>query len=146
MERLVAQNAALAAQNEAVRRENTVLVAQNQTIRRENAELSARVAELERRLGLNSSTSGKPPSSDGLAKKPPRTRSLRLRSNKPAGGQMGHPGQTLRAVDNPDHIIDHIPTRCEGCGAALAATPGTDYDARQVFDLGRKAHLRKNAR
>ncbi len=60
--------------------------------------------------------------------------------------QKGHPGKTLRAVDKPDLIVDHIPTRCEGCGAALAATPGTDYDARQVFDLGRKAHLRKNAR
>ncbi|MCX7139382.1 MAG: DUF6444 domain-containing protein, partial [Proteobacteria bacterium] len=30
------------------------------------SELVARVAELERRLGLNSSNSGKPPSSDGL--------------------------------------------------------------------------------
>lgn len=38
--------------------------------------LLARVAELERRLGLDSSNSGKPPSSDGL-KKPPRTTSLR---------------------------------------------------------------------
>jgi hypothetical protein len=28
----------------------------------------ARIAELERRLGLNSSNSGKPPSSDGLKK------------------------------------------------------------------------------
>ena len=36
----------------------------------------ARIAELERRLGLNSSNSGKPPSSDGL-KKPPRVSSLR---------------------------------------------------------------------
>ena len=38
--------------------------------------LLARVAELERRLGLDSSNSGKPPSSDGL-KKPPRTTRLR---------------------------------------------------------------------
>ena len=38
--------------------------------------LLARIAELERRLGLNSSNSGKPPFSDGL-KKPNRTRSLR---------------------------------------------------------------------
>jgi transposase len=30
--------------------------------------LLARIAELERRLGLNSSNSGKPPSSDGLKK------------------------------------------------------------------------------
>jgi len=43
-------------------------------LRAENAALTARLAELERRLGLNSSNSGKPPSSDGL-KKPPRVSS-----------------------------------------------------------------------
>jgi hypothetical protein len=77
---------------------------------RENAALLARVAELEleRRLGLNSSNSSKPPSGDGLSKKPPRTRSLRERSKKPAGGQPGHPGKTLCAVDNPDHTVDHF--------------------------------------
>jgi hypothetical protein len=37
-------------------------------LRAENAALMARLAELERRLGLNSSNSGKPPSSDGLKK------------------------------------------------------------------------------
>jgi len=36
--------------------------------------LKARIAELERQLGLNSSNSGKPPSTDGL-KKPPKTSS-----------------------------------------------------------------------
>ena len=37
-------------------------------LRAENASLKARISELERRLGLNSSNSGKPPSSDGLHK------------------------------------------------------------------------------
>ncbi len=47
------------------------LQAENAVLRSENASLIGRLAELERRLGLNSSNSGKPPSSDGL-KKPPR--------------------------------------------------------------------------
>ena len=54
------------------------------------AALQARVAELERQLGLNSGNSGKPPSSDGLKKKPARISSLRERSGKKTGGQKGH--------------------------------------------------------
>ena len=52
----------------------------------EIAALKGHIAELERRLGLNSSNSGKPPSSDGL-KKPARVSSLRERSGKKPGGQ-----------------------------------------------------------
>src|ERR1700732_2185796 len=51
-------------------------------LRAQNAALLARVAELERQLGLNSGNSGKPPSSDGLKKKPVRVSSLRQRSGK----------------------------------------------------------------
>jgi transposase len=47
---------------------------ENALLRAENAALLQRLADLERRLGLNSSNSGKPPSSDGL-KKPPRVSS-----------------------------------------------------------------------
>jgi transposase len=128
VERLSAHNAVLASAK-------ATLAAQNETMRRDNAALLARVAELERRLGLNSSNSSKPPSSDGLRKRPPRTRSLRERSKKRAGGQKGHPGTTLRAVDQPDHTVDHIPASCANCDQPLPQTPGGDYDARQVFDL-----------
>jgi len=94
----------------------------------------ARIAELERRLGLNSSNSGKPPSSDGL-KKPPRVSSLRQPSGKKTGGQKGHRGETLRRSETPDATIDHYPWACARCGAALTAAMATDHVARQVFDL-----------
>ena len=94
----------------------------------------ARIAELERRLGLNSSNSGKPPSSDGL-KKPPRTSSLRQPSGKKPGGQPGHPGETLRRSETPDAVIDHYPPSCATCGALLTKAMATDFVARQVFDL-----------
>jgi transposase len=128
IERLVAQNAALAV-------ERAMLAARNETMCRANAALSARVAELERRLGLNSSNSSKPPSSDGLNKTPPRTRSLRERSKKQVGGQPGHPGKTLCAVDNPDHTVDHFPAQCANCAEPLSQTASGGYDTRQVFDL-----------
>jgi transposase len=96
--------------------------------------LQTHIAELERRLGLNSSNSGKPPSSDGL-KKPARVRNLREPSGKTAGGQKGHPGKTLLQVEAPDVVVDHYPEACVGCGAALTAVMATSHGARQVFDL-----------
>ena len=68
-----------------------LMLAQESRHAAEIAMLTARLAELERRLGLNSGNSGKPPSSDGL-KKPPRTQSQREASGKKPGGQTGHPG------------------------------------------------------
>ena len=61
------------------------LIALIAALRAENESLKARIAELERQLGLNSSNSGKPPSSDGL-KKPARVTNLRERSAKKPGG------------------------------------------------------------
>ena len=110
------------------------LRAENALLRAENAVLTGRLAELERRLGLNSSNSGKPPSSDGQ-NKPPRVSSLREPSGKRTGGQKGHPGKTLRRTDTPDVTIDHYPELCAGCGEPLTAAMATDHVARQVFDL-----------
>lgn len=100
----------------------------------EIAARDARIAEQERRLGLNSANSGKPPSSDGL-KKPVRTSSLREKSGKKTGGQPGHPGKTLRQIATPDATINHFPETCAGCGGALNETMATGHAARQVFDL-----------
>jgi transposase len=100
----------------------------------ENAALKARIGELERRLGLNSSNSGKPPSSDGL-KKPARVRSLREKSEKKPGGQKGHKGETLRQSAEPDVVENHFPAACAECGAALTPDTSAGHAARQVFDL-----------
>src|SRR5512144_897907 len=89
--------------------------------------LTARIAQLERQLGLDSSNSGRPPSSDGL-KKPVRVRSLREPSGKRPGGQKGHPGETLRCVATPDHIIDHFPPVCNRCGMALTSAMATGHN------------------
>src|SRR6201993_250975 len=98
------------------------------------AQLQERIAELKRRLGLNSGNSGKPPSSDGL-KKVSRTKSLREPSGKKPGGQKGHPGETLRQVENPNVIINHYPEACAKCDERLTPDMTTHYSARQVIDV-----------
>src|SRR6478609_4812904 len=103
-------------------------------LRAENAALLGRLADLERRLGLNSRNSGKPPSSDGL-KKPSRVSSLREPTGKTSGGQTGHPGKTLRRTETPDATLNHYPKACAACGEPLTEAMAIDHVARQVFDL-----------
>ncbi len=110
------------------------LIALIAALRADNASLKARIAELERRLELNSSNSGKPPSSDGLTK-PVRVKSLRERSGKKPGGQKGHKGETLRQVTDPNEVVDHYPAACSMCGVGLDPETSVGHSARQVFDL-----------
>src|SRR5690348_6448701 len=98
------------------------------------AALSARVKELEDRIGKDSHNSSKPPSTDGLAKKPA-PKSLRGKSGRRPGGQPGHRGHTLELSEHPDHTILHAPSSCQHCGASLESLPLEDGERRQVFDL-----------
>lgn len=77
-----------------------------------------RVRQLEEQAAKDSHNSSKPPSSDGLNK--PKPKSLRPPSERPTGGQPGHPGQTLRMVAKPDRTVRHRVERCSGCGRSLA--------------------------
>jgi transposase len=111
------------------------LLRENEILRSDNAALRAEVAELRRRLDLDSSNSSKPPSSDGLKKKPRVPGSLRGRSGKPSGGQAGHKGDTLKQVEAPDRIERHVANACRRCCAGLTASMQTGMEKRQVFDL-----------
>jgi len=95
--------------------------------------LAARLAELEKRLGKNSSNSSKPPSSDGLKR---RTSSLRNNSSgRKPGGQSGHPGQRLQPSASPAEVIDLPLNQCPQCQSDLRAQPVESVEARQVFEL-----------
>jgi transposase len=97
--------------------------------------LTAAVAELQGRLAKNSRNSSKPPSSDGLNKPKPKPKSLRVRGEKPTGGQKGHTGHTLKRVARPDRIETHAPaSQCDRCDRPVVG-PAAVVESRQVFDL-----------
>ena len=108
------------------------------SLRRQVAALQAEVADLRRQLGRDSSNSSKPPSSDGLKKKPRLSGSLRGRSGKASGGQKGHKGSTLRQVGDPDCVIGHTACACRHCGSPLDPKSAIGIDKRQVFDLAER--------
>ncbi len=95
-------------------------------------QLTARVAQLEARLGGHSQNSHRPPSSDGPGTPP---RSQRTPSGKRPGGQPGHPGHTLAMAATPDRVVPHHPAQCGHCGAALGGVPALAVQHRQVVDL-----------
>ena len=97
--------------------------------------------ELERRLGLNSSNSGKPPSSDGF-KKPIYNKSLRENGKRKSGGQHGHQGSTLNQVENPDVIEVHKVYQCPNCQTDLTNNPTDNVIKKQIFDIPKiKPHV-----
>lgn len=97
------------------------------------AALTARVAELEARLGKNSQNSSKPPSSDAFVKPPPR--SLRKKTGRRPGKQPGERGFRLEPRPDPDKIVTHPPVACGSCGEDLRAAPVVGERVRQVFDI-----------
>jgi transposase len=99
------------------------------------AALAAQVEELRRRLGKDSGTSSKPPSSDSPCKKKPRDRSLRGTSGRRPGKQPGAESSTLRQSPDPGAMVPCGPAACGCCGHDLTGEPvlGTPQE-RQVFE------------
>ena len=113
---------------------------ENDRLRKENAEQAKRISDLERQLALrqqNSTTTSKPPSSDGLAGRQ-RVRGRRLKSRRKPGGQPGHPGhhRALVPAERVDAIVDLVPDACRHCERALHARDEVgDPRRHQVTEL-----------
>ena len=82
-------------------------------------------------LMKDSQNSSLPPSQDRRK----RTRSLREKSGRKPGGQVGHPGTTLDFVATPDRLIIHAPADCHLCGSTLDESEVARTERRQVHDL-----------
>jgi hypothetical protein len=84
------------------------------------AEGEKQIADLERQLGLrrqNSTTSSKPPSSDGLAGEQRQRGSKRKKGRRKPGGQPGHKGHCRELVpaERVNEVIEVFPPRCRHC-------------------------------
>lgn len=99
--------------------------------------------ELEERTRLlengRKSTTSHTPSSQVIGRS--NSKSLRLKSDKPSGGQSGHEGNTLLCKAIPDAIIPHIPSYCTECGLNLSAISSVVVGRRQeIFIPPIRAH------
>jgi transposase len=125
---LEARTAELEAENAALRAQ----VRELPLLRAQVTALLARVQELEACAAKDSRNSGKPPSSDGLQR---RTKSLRRKSGKKPGGQLGHRGETLHLVATPDAVVEHRAAVCTACQAELDKAPVVARERRQVQEM-----------
>src|SRR5260370_4205039 len=99
--------------------------AESAHLRQRLEEVLRRLGEVEGQLAKDSHNSSKPPSSDGSGRK---RVSLRKRSEKKPGGQAGHPGHTLVAVETPDEVVRHRPVVCQHCQHPLDEVAGRGKD------------------
>jgi transposase len=127
---------------EQLERENERLSREVEGLRQELVERDKKIVELERKLALrlqNSTTSSKPPSSDGLAgeQRPRGTRGKKSR-RKP-GGQPGHRGhwRGLAPLSRVDQVIEVFPPKCRHCDSRFSRSMPTQGEARrhQVTEL-----------
>lgn len=119
--------------------ENEALRARVGELNEQVALLLGKVADLEKLLGRNSSTSSKPPSTDPGSAKSARpenaNRAARRALGRRQGKQPGTPGTTLAQVADPDVVVTHRPLRCRACERALDDALVVSTTARQVFDV-----------
>jgi len=106
------------------------------------ADAEKQIADLERQLALrwqNSTTSSKPPSSDGMAGEQRQRGSRRKKSRRKPGGQPGHPGhwRGLAPLSRVDRVIEVFPSRCRHCDSGLSRRMPTEGEPRrhQVTEL-----------
>ncbi len=126
----------------ALEQEVAGLRAENAALRKENGEVKAENAVLRRRLGIDSSNSSKPPSSDGWKSK--RRVAPRRPSDKKQGGQLGHKPAD-GPLPKPDAVKLWVPAVRLCCGLPLDPSGAAGGEKRIVMDLPDPEPLRATA-
>lgn len=122
-----------------LREEVKRLTQENQDLRERLATAEATIKQLVEMLGQNSHNSNWPSSRDKGRRK---SKSLRSKSERKAGGQAGHEGHTLSFNLEPDIIAKHRPRACKNCQAPLAEEiTAIAVTKRQVLDLPALRHV-----
>jgi hypothetical protein len=116
-----------------------VLISGLDASRERERRLELRLAELERRLGMDSTDSGTPSSKERIeAKEARRARqqSERKRSkDRKRGGQPGHEGKGLTRDPDPGEVkAAEPPAECRGCGAGLDGAEAVQPRWAQAVD------------
>ena len=126
--------------------QNAALISQVADLTSTVDSLNQTIKELREQINKNSKNSSKPPSSDGL-KKPPvnKDRSLRGKSGKKQGAQEGHNGTCLSVLSEPDDIIQHMHSDCDGCPyhdtcLSKACVKETRHELDSVVTINVTAH------
>jgi len=124
--------------------ENAVLRAELSAEREVWRRLELRLAELERRLGVDSSNSGTPSLRESIEARERRkaerknrdTSERERRKDRKRGGQPGHRGSGLSRDPDPDERrAAGPPAECSGCGASLAGAAAAGSSRAQVWDV-----------
>src|SRR6266516_5836034 len=120
--------------------ENAVLRAELDASRERERRLELRVAELERRLSMDSTDSGTPSSKERIgAKEARRARQQserERRKDRKRGGQPGHQGKGLKRDPDPAEMKDAgPPAECRTCRASLDGAAAAGSRWAQVIDV-----------
>ncbi|WP_172632486.1 IS66 family transposase [Dictyobacter arantiisoli] len=119
-------------ENKALRELLAIRDEQLSQMQQQMTELLKQVQALQARLSKDSHNSHLPPSSDRFQRQP---KSLRKKSEKKAGGQPGHDGNTLSLSKHPDQTIRYQVQQCEHCRYDLRRMACVQEERRQVIDL-----------
>jgi transposase len=101
----------------------------------ENSRLLERLSRYES-VKKDSHNSHIPPSKQDLSSgKVHRTNSLREKSDKSSGGQVGHQGSSLEFSRVPDKTVDYVPHYCPKCGDDLENELSVSVEEKWSIDL-----------